>query len=336
MTGRATFLGVDGGGSNTGFLLIDEDGRELGRAQAGTTDHGQIGIDRVKGRLAEGLDAVFPTAGARREDLAFAFFGLPAFGEDARAAEQLAELPAGLLGHRRYACGNDMVCGWAGSLAGADGVNVVAGTGSIGYGEREGRSARVGGWGNAIGDEGSGYWIAHRALTLFSQMSDGRVPKGPLHAILRTELGLERDLDLCSLAGAGGPLAARDRVAALCPLVARAAVEGDAAAESIFAAAARELAAIVEAVRIAVGYADDEVVPVSYSGGVFAAGDFFHRAFADAVGKSAGTYRFAPPILSPLAGAALLATKLAGTPLTDAAISRLQSAAPPSPASLSG
>ena len=138
-------------------------------------------------------------------------------------------------------------------------MNVVAGTGSIGYGERQGRSARVGGWGNAIGDEGSGYWIVSRALTLFTQMSDGRAPKGPLHAMLKAELGLERDLDLCSLVGAGGLLAARDRVAALCPLVARAAAQGDAAAAAIFIDAARELAAIVEAVRIAIGYTDEEV-----------------------------------------------------------------------------
>jgi N-acetylglucosamine kinase-like BadF-type ATPase len=222
-----------------------------------------------------------------------------------------------------------MVCGWAGSLAGADGVNVVAGTGSIGYGERQGRSARAGGWGNAIGDEGSGYWIASRALSLFTRMSDGRTAKGPLHAILKIELGLERDLDLCALVGTGGPLSTREAVAALSPLVARAALQGDAAAAAIFTDAARELAAIVEAVRIALGYADDEVAPVSYSGGVFAAGEFFQSEFAAAVGERAGTYRLTPPVLSPLAGASLLAAKLAGTPLSSAAISRLQSAAPP-------
>jgi N-acetylglucosamine kinase-like BadF-type ATPase len=324
MTGNACFLGVDGGGSNTGFQLIDADGRELSRSETGTTNHGQIGIDGVAARLGEGLDAVLGAAGARREDIAFAYFGLPAYGEDARAAEQLKQLPAGLLGHRRYACGNDMVCGWAGSLAGADGVNVVAGTGSIGYGERQGRSARVGGWGNAIGDEGSGYWIANRALSLFSRMSDGRAPKGPLHAMLKEELGLERDLDLCSMVGAGGPLTARDRVAALCPLVARAAVQGDAAAEAIFIDAARELAAIVDAVRLAIGYSDEEITPVSYSGGVFAAGEFFQKAFAAAVAERPGTYRLTPPILPPLAGASLLAAKCAGTPLSNAAISRLQ------------
>jgi len=56
-----------------------------------------------------------------------------------RAAQRILDaLPEPLLGHRRYRCGNDMVCAWAGSLGGEDGINIVAGTGSIGYGERRG------------------------------------------------------------------------------------------------------------------------------------------------------------------------------------------------------
>ena len=74
----------------------------------------------------------------------------------------------------RYRCGNDAVCGWAGALAGEDGINIVAGTGSIGYGEFEGRAARAGGWGELFSDEGSAHWIAREALSLFSRMSDGR------------------------------------------------------------------------------------------------------------------------------------------------------------------
>ena len=80
-----------------------------------------------------------------------------------RFSRCLDAMPAALLGHRRYRCGNDMVCAWAGSLGGEDGINIVAGTGSIGYGERAGASARAGGWGEVFGDEGSAYWIARAA-----------------------------------------------------------------------------------------------------------------------------------------------------------------------------
>ena len=73
-----------------------------------------------------------------------------------------------------------MVCGWAGSLAGEDGINVISGTGSMTYGERHGTGHRVGGWGELFGDEGSAYWIAAQGLNAFSRMSDGRLARGPL------------------------------------------------------------------------------------------------------------------------------------------------------------
>ena len=119
-----------------------------------------------------------------------------------------------------------MVCGWAGSLACADGINLVAGTGSIGYGERQGKAARVGGWGEVFSDEGSAYWIAIQGLNAFTQMSDGRLPKGALHAGFRRHLGLDADLDICAhVMGEHG--LERDGIAALAPIVAEAVAAGD-------------------------------------------------------------------------------------------------------------
>jgi N-acetylglucosamine kinase-like BadF-type ATPase len=328
MSQRRLFLGVDGGGSKTGFLLIDADGRPLAQRRMGAAYHGQIGLEAVCELLAEGVGAVLAEADATADKVAYAYFGLPAFGEDTEVERALQALPAVVLGHGRYACGNDMVCGWAGSLAGADGVNIVAGTGSIGYGEREGRSARAGGWGTLFSDEGSGYWIALRGLQLFSRMGDGRAARGPLYALLRAELGLVRDLDLCALAAPARVLGGRDRIAALCPVVARAADAGDAAAQAIFTDAARELVDIADAVRQALGYAANEPTPLSYSGGVFATGDFFRRAFADAVAARLANYSLIEPILTPLAGAALLAARGGGAPLDAPAILRLRAQQP--------
>jgi N-acetylglucosamine kinase-like BadF-type ATPase len=317
------FLGVDGGGSKTGFLLIDSDGRVLGRYRTSTAYHVQIGLDGVRQLLAKGIGAVAGAAGVSLDELAFAFLGLPAYGEDEQAQRVLHRLSGEVLGHDRYACANDMVCGWAGSLAGADGVNIVAGTGSIGYGERQGRSARAGGWGTLFSDEGSGYWIAVRALGLFSRMSDGRTPRGPLYDLLRAELGLVRDLDICALATPGGPLGTRDGVAALCPVVARAAQAGDLAAEQIFRAAGRELAEVADAVHAGLEWPAEVPAPLSCSGGVFASGEMFKRAFADAIAVRPRRYQLVAPILSPLAGAALLAARMAGAPLDASAIRRL-------------
>jgi N-acetylglucosamine kinase-like BadF-type ATPase len=55
------------------------------------------------------------------------------------------------------------------------GVALISGTGSVCIGRtRDGRNARVGGWGPFLGDEGSGYQIAMQALQVATQAADGR------------------------------------------------------------------------------------------------------------------------------------------------------------------
>jgi N-acetylglucosamine kinase-like BadF-type ATPase len=315
------FLGVDGGGTKTCFVLLDCGGKVAAAHEGPTSDHLQVGIDGVREVLAAGLAELFREAEIGSSAVAYAFFGLPAHGEDSAAQVLLDGLPEPLLGHRRYRCGNDMTCAWAGSLGGEDGINIVAGTGSIGYGERKGRSARAGGWGEIFGDEGSAYWIAAQGLNVFTRMSDGRLPKGPLHASLRRHLGLDADLDLCAkLANAPS----RRAIAAMAELVARAARDGDVEAIRVFDDAARELTAIIEAVRQALQFEPGERVCVSYSGGVFNAGELILAPLRHHIERYSKTYELKTPMLAPSLGAAIYAARLAAEPLSPAAIERLR------------
>ncbi|MGE3871007.1 MAG: N-acetylglucosamine kinase, partial [Pseudorhodoplanes sp.] len=275
------FLGVDGGGPKTQFVLVDSNGNLLGSVIGEGSYHLEIGMEGLRQVLATGVADVLAQATVDAGRIAHAFFGIPAYGEDSEAQVLLDAMPEALLGHRRYRSGNDMVCAWAGSLAGEDGINVVAGTGSIGYGDRRGKAARAGGWGEVFGDEGSAYWIAVQGLNVFTRMSDGRQPKGSLYALFRDSFRLEADLDLCARVLNNHT---RDSIAAIAQLVTRAAQEGDASAIRLFDSAAEELAAVVDAVRLALDFAADEIVPLSYSGGVFHAGalilDPFRRHLA--------------------------------------------------------
>ncbi len=308
------YLGVDGGGTKTRFALIDGAGRLLGETQLGTTYHPHVGMDGVRAVLAEGVAEVLGAAGLTLTDIAYAFFGLPAYGEDSRATAQLQACPAAVLGHHRYACDNDMVCGWAGSLACADGINIVAGTGSIGYGRRRGLAARAGGWGEAFSDEGSAYWIAMRGLNAYSRMSDGRLPKGPLHAIFNAHFRLDNDLDICAHVY-GGKGYARGDLAQLSCQVAAAAQAGDAVAAGIFRDAGRELACICDTLRLALRFEPDEPVPVSYSGGAFNAGELLLAHLRDALTAASPHFDLRPPLHVPHYGAALYAARLGSQPV---------------------
>jgi len=304
------FLGVDGGGTKTEFVCIDADGQVVARALTSTTYHLQVGLDEAVRRLAEGIGAVCAQLTVSAAAFRHVFFGLPAYGEDALVDPLIHAACGRLLGHDRYACDNDMVCGWAGSLSCADGINLVAGTGSIGYGERQGRKARVGGWGEMFSDEGSAYWIAIRGLNAFTRMSDGRLPQGPLYDGLRNALELTNDLDICAkVMGEQGM--ARDAIAGLAPIVSQAAEAGDAAACAILEQAGAELAALAQALRARLGFVADETVALSWSGGVLTKLDAVRAPFLRGL-QAQARYEVVTPRHTPAVGAALYAALLAG------------------------
>lgn len=316
------FLGVDGGGTKTALCLVDHDGRLVAQRQVPSVDYFAHGIEVVGRYLTQGVQEVCQEAGITAGELEFAFFGLPTYGEVSGDVAALDAAPRAVLGHDRYLCNNDMVCGWAGSLGAADGINVISGTGSMTYGERAGTGSRVGGWGELFGDEGSAYWIAARGLSAFSQMSDGRLAPGPLIDVLRAHLDLTADLDLVDVV-LNRWKGSRSEIAALSRQVGEAAARGDVSASQILADAGRELAGLVDCTRRRLAFRPDETVPVSYSGGVFGS-EVVLAAFTAELGRRDVRYEIHQPLYTPDVGAALYAAKLAGTPLNPDALVRLR------------
>ncbi|MDG4666547.1 BadF/BadG/BcrA/BcrD ATPase family protein [Mycobacterium sp. 236(2023)] len=326
MSGVSLYLGVDGGGSKTALAVVDGDGHLLARATAASSYYFNQSFDIVESVLRQGVFEVCAAAGVAASEIDFAFFGLPGYGEASADIANLDAVPGRVLGHDRYACDNDMVCGWAGSLAGEDGINVICGTGSMAYGERHGTGRRVGGWGELFGDEGSAYWVATQGLNAFSRMSDGRAPRGPLYEFMRRRLQIAGDLDAVSLVIEqwGGD---RSSIAALATTVCEAAGGGDDTARTILAAATTELAVLVETTRVQVGFGEHDRIPVSYSGGMFGDSGFlesFRRSLAHLPAK----YDLQVPLLDPAAGAALYAAKRSGHPLSAPAVHQLAASRP--------
>jgi N-acetylglucosamine kinase-like BadF-type ATPase len=324
-----TFLGVEGGGSVTEFVLIDETGQLQARHREGCAYYLETGMDELRALLMRGLQAVSAQAKLPLSLLTYAFVGLPAYGEDEKMLQHLDAAPQPALSEARYRCGNDMVCGWAGALACQDGINVVASTGSIAYGEYRSRRGRAGGWGELFGDEGSEYWVAREGLTAFARMSDLRSPKGPLHGLLKQFFDLKHDLELCAAIYGDGKNT-RSVIARLATVVAAAARQGDRAAKRIFEMGAEELAATVDATRARLNVPAETRLPVSYSGSMFILAELVREPFERALEKRTGRYRCVAPRLTPAAGAALYAAKLHGTPLAASAVASLEQTCPAS------
>ena len=317
------FLGVDGGGTKTAYALIDATGRIRARHVGPSVHHLAEGFTRATDLLIEGMGASLAKAACVPADVTFAFVGLPSYGEDSAMTSTMDAMPSALFEASRYRCGNDTVCSWAGSLGCKDGISVIAGTGSVAYGQYAGREARAGGWGELIGDEGSAYWIAREGLNLFSRMSDGRATRGPLYELVRARFGISIDLDLCARIY-GESASVRRVFAQFAVLVHEAAEAGDRQAAAIFDRAAKELVECVAAVRRSLAVPPGLVMPVSHTGGVFNGAARTCDAFRSALQAAKLGFEYRAPLFSPEVGAALYAAQLAAQPLDDTALATLR------------
>ena len=178
----------------------------------------------------------------------------------------------------------------AGAFLGAPGVVVIAGTGSMASGWNGESSARAGGHGFLLGDEGGAYWIGRAAVRAALRWEDGMGGSKMIHRAVIQAAG--QDLDALIGEVCTHP-AERARLTALAPVVTALAAE-DPEARKIALRAAEHLAALAEAIRRRLG-----PLPVAGAGRVFSAPVIWDR-FAELTGA-------VRPLAAATVGAALLA-----------------------------
>ena len=296
------WLGIDGGGTKTASAIYDERLRLLDRFTLPTCHYAQAGIDGMRAVLEQG--AARAVSGGSLGDAFGIGFSICGYGENGQADRALSAAVSDIAGGRPFALVNDVEAAWAAGLGMADGIALIAGTGSIAYGARGARRARCGGWDYEIGDEGGGGWMDKELLRAFTRQADGRAPRGPLYGLVRDHLHLADDFEVISYARAALPR--RTEVAALSRLVAQAAERGDASARDIFRRAAAEESDMVRALvnrLFADVRAMPRAVPVTYIGGTFNAGPLILEPLADALPPCC---RLVPPLREPDLGAVLI------------------------------
>lgn len=281
-------LGLDGGGSKTELAAVDARGNVVAFERC-------IGLDPVADPDWEGtLRALLGRCERVLPALRGCALALPAYGESERlsalqAAAVARALPA------PHSLLNDVHAAQIGAFAGGPGTLLLAGTGSMVWSVgRDGRSSRVGGWGEAFGDEGSAFWVGREALGLASRALDGRADAGGFARDLLGRIGVEPDglLNWCwSLPNR------RAGIAALAALVDAMAEDGDERARGLLHGAADHLVEHARAARAG--------LPWSYAGGLFNSGTVSLRTTAQLGPPRA-------PALPPVGGAALQAARAAG------------------------
>jgi N-acetylglucosamine kinase-like BadF-type ATPase len=169
-------------------------------------------------------------------------------------------------GVTRVLMAHDSVTSYLGALGDERGVVVASGTGVVTLAVGEQSVARVDGWGNLLGDAGSGYWIGRAALEAVMRAHDGR---GPATALTAAALAEFPDLEHAYITLQSDPGRVR-RIARYARDVAELAGTDEVAA-SICDDAARELVLSVSTALERVGEADQASPVVCALGGVLRA-----------------------------------------------------------------
>ena len=198
----------------------------------------------------------------------------------------------------------DMVIALVAAFGSSPGVLAIAGTGSIVWGrDVTGRTARAGGWGFAISDEGSGHWIGRRAISAILQAHD----EGQQTELTAMVFHLWNLTTLDALVQKANSLPPSE-FPRLFPAVLRAAEQSDPTARKLLADAANHLANLTAMVirRLA---AEAPYVPVAMTGSVFRKSADVRRVFYNALQASFPGIEVRANLADPVEGALALARK---------------------------
>jgi N-acetylglucosamine kinase-like BadF-type ATPase len=261
----AYFVGIDSGGTKTECWLGDE--RDvLGRATCGTVKLTKVAEEVAWERLRGLLREVAAETGVELGEVARTCVGMAGYSI-ASAREWMRRRVARAVGGEVAVCGDEEIALDAAFRGGA-GILVIAGTGSIVVGRcGDGRRFKAGGWGPAIGDEGSGHWIgaeAVKAVFRALDQSDDVEEKSALADAIRQAWGGE---SLGEVLGVANARLGAD-FAALAPAVMLSAEEGDALAQGVLERAGQALGEQVETVWMKMRRAGEREVRVAYTGSV--------------------------------------------------------------------
>jgi N-acetylmuramic acid 6-phosphate etherase len=260
---KAIVLGIEGGGTKTEWVLLKD-----GAVQSsGSLPPGNMRL--LSDADLRELFSVLPRGPGR----VGAFLAGCATELDRARLRRLVE---DVWPEASVTVGSDRDSAMAVALGPADGIVVIAGTGSAVTGRKGDRFEKAGGWGQLLGDRGGGYNLAMEALRSVLENYDLDHRVMPLAESILCALGLNRLDELVSWASDADKMS----VARLAPVVFEAAQRGDEEMISVVQGGAKVLAQFTCAVASRLGVRS---VPVKLTGGLFVHHPVYVDLFRDYV-----------------------------------------------------
>lgn len=315
-------IGIDGGQTSTKCVITTRALRVVGEGTGSGMVHlaAADGAARFQAGLREAVQQAWQAMGQSPQPVAAMAMGLT--GVDAEPeAERAVALAHEIVDCARIQASNDALTALVGAHGGQPGIIVISGTGAIALGrDANGRTARSGGWGWLIGDEGSAMAIGRNGLNAATHAFDGTGPTTLLvEAMMRQLERMQaetdptaaqrnpvRDLRDCKRIVYAPHFGSRG-LASLAAVVSQVAQQGDEVARRVITQAGADLARLAVGVSRALNMPDSPVAPVS---GAFAHVHGLREGFAECLAQQAPMLRVVVPQHSAAYGAAILAAQM--------------------------
>ncbi|BCZ48811.1 ATPase [Clostridium gelidum] len=238
-------IGVDGGGTKTEAIAYTEDGKQISSGYSGC---GNIVVNEEKGLKNIEISILQCLENLNVNNCIHIYAGLA--GAEVGNNKEIIENYLKSRFPTSITVLNDADLAFNAVLKGEDGILTISGTGSISFGVLSNKHARAGGWGNILGDEGSGYNIALQALKkIVSEKDDGLESSALSKEILKT-INAATIFDMVKFVYNSN----KADIAAIVPIIVKAAQNNDEYAINILKEASKDLVKITVKVYKLLGF----------------------------------------------------------------------------------
>ncbi len=303
------FLGIDGGGTKTHAVVIDENYNIVYEDKFDGTHIITAGDDRFR----EIMTTIYSKAlEVTSNNLDHIFCARAGYGEFKNDNDKIEQILSEVFTNVDFKVLNDSVGVWAGGLLCENGIGVIAGTGSCCCGIIDGEYIRVGGWGYIAGDEASAYWISTKLVNSYMRMIDGRMNKTVLVDVMDKEFDLNEENNALNLIYRTMDCK-RPEIAQIAKVCSIAAEKGCEVSYGILKDAAYELFEHINTTAKKMN--TTTMIPVTYTGGVFLS-TIFKKELINYMNEANNNYTLVEPITNAAFGSAIYASVLSGKSLT--------------------
>lgn len=233
------FLGIDGGGTKTEFLLTDSIGNGTKRLFLGGSNPVSQGIENTFSVLENGITEI-----CKGYDLGGISVFAGVAGINTGEYRSLISSFLSRFGFASFACGSDVDLALEIALKGGDGTAVIMGTGIVAYSRSGEKLHRAGGRGYMIDGGGSGFHFGSDALNSAFEYIDGTGGSEKIFRLAEDKIGKKLEDSVADIYGGGVPF-----VASFAPVVFEAYNLGDAVAAEIIDRNSFEAAKIINGAK---------------------------------------------------------------------------------------